>query len=298
MQRTGRAWLAPVLACAAMLAGCAPAAPPIVEGDARPAVWEAKLGETRLILFGSVHQLPPELDWFNGVIAREVESADRLFLEIAPAEAASAPALFEAIADDEPVSPLDRRIGLTAADRAGNLLAGIDEAEIDRTESWALALMIGNAIAADNGLSGEAGVESRLTAAFEQAGKPVAGLESARDQLTLFDALDPAVQDAMLARAISRSEGARERTRELIRAWARGDVAAITAAAANELSEFPTLESPLIGGRNRAWADRLTAHAQASGGTALVAVGAGHLAGESSLERLLAARGFTVRRIQ
>lgn len=298
MQRMRRAWLAPVLACAAMLAACAPAAPPIVEGQARPAVWEARLGETRLILFGSIHQLPAELDWFDSVLAREVASADRLYLEIAPEEAAGAPALFDAIADDEPVAPLDRRIGLTATDRALSLLPGIDEAAIDGTESWALALMIGNAIAANNGLSGDAGVESRLTTAFERSGKPVTGLETARDQLSLFDTLDPAVQNAMLVRAINRSEGARERTRDLIRAWARGDVAAIGVAAASELSEFPALETGLINGRNRVWADQLAAQAQTISGTAIVAVGAGHLAGDGSLDRLLAERGFTVRRIQ
>lgn len=281
-----------------MLGACSPPAPPIAEGEARPAVWEARLGETRLILFGSVHQLPPELRWFDGLIAREVQGADRLFLEISPAEAQAAPALFDASADDEAVAPLDRRIGLAAAERAAGILNGIDEAEIDRTESWALALMVGNAIAADNGLSGEAGVESRLTAAFQDAGKPVSGLESARDQLTLFDALDPALQDAMLARSITRSAGARERTRTLVRAWADGDVAGISAAAAEELAEFPTLEADLIGARNTAWAERLTAHARQSRGTAVVAVGAGHLAGEASLERLLQARGFRVRRLQ
>lgn len=298
MRAGRRAWVALAGACAAMLAACTPPAPPIIEGSATPAVWEARLGETRLVLFGSVHQLPPELDWFEGLIAREAAGADRLFLEIAPAEAESAPALFDRIADDEPVDPLDRRIGLSAAERAGVLLSGVDEAELDRTESWALALMIGNALAADNGLSGEAGVETRLTAAFVAAGKPVDGLERARDQLTLFDALDPALQDAMLARAISRSESARERTRQLVRAWASGNVSAIGSAAENELAELPALQATLIGGRNVAWADRLTAHARQASGTTLVAVGAGHLAGDASLERLLAERGFTVRRLQ
>lgn len=261
-------------------------------------MWEARLGESRLILLGSVHQLPPELDWFDDAIAREVSAADRLFLEISPAEARAAPALFDAAADDEPVETLDRRIGLAAADRVESMLVGVDESELDRTESWALALMIGNAIASDNGLSGAAGVESRLTAAFEQAGKPVGGLESARDQLMLFDGLDPALQDAMLTRAISRSDSARERTRNLINAWASGDLTAIGAAAANELAEYPTLEASLIGARNAAWADRLTQHARATRGTAIVAVGAGHLVGDVSLDRLLAERGFRVRRLR
>jgi uncharacterized protein len=293
-----RAQRALAAACAAMLAACAPPAPAIIEGKARPAVWEAQLGETRLILFGSVHQLPRDLEWFDGVVAREVAQADRLFLEISPDDAQAAPALFDAIADDESVAPLDRRIGLSAAERAETILSGVDAADINRTESWALALMIGNAVAANNGLSGEAGVESRLTAAFARAGRPVTGLESTRDQLMLFDALDPALQDAMLARAIARSEGARERTLALLRAWARGDVDAIGAAAASELAAFPVLEAQLIDGRNVAWADRLTAHAQSTRGTAIVAVGAGHLAGEASLDRLLAERGFTVRRLQ
>jgi hypothetical protein len=53
----------------------------------------------------------------------------------------------------------------------------------------------------------------------------------------------------------------------------------------------------LIGGRNAKWADAL-ARRMKRPGTVFVAVGAGHLAGPQSVQRMLEAKGYKARRLQ
>src|SRR3546814_12679904 len=62
---------------------------------------------------------------------------------------------------------------------------------------------------------------------FADAGKPIAGLETARSQLMLFETLDPKTQRALLTHAAERAGDAVAEVHVLADAWSRGDVAAL-----------------------------------------------------------------------
>lgn len=282
----------------ALLAACS-TAEPLIEGPARPALWVIEDDDTRIVILGSVHQLPPELDWQGGALAAESAAAQELILELAPADLAKAPDLFAATASDEPVAPLARRFGVGPADQIADLVkgAGLDQQDADETESWGLALTIGRIVSADMGLSSANGVETRLTAAFQANDRPITGLESTADQLTVFDALPEAAQNAMVSSGLRHAPQARARTRQLLAAWASGDETRLAAQAAQAMADTPFLIEPLVLARNRRWADALATR-MARPGRILVAVGAGHLVGEGSLIAELRARGFAARRLQ
>lgn len=290
--------LVPLLAAFLIIAGCTQAAP-LIEGPARPALWLVEDADTRIVILGSVHQLPPDLDWQGGLLASEIASAQELVLELAPAELAKAPALFEATSADEPVPSLERRFGAARAERVRDYAAdaGIDADDAEQMESWALALVIGRVITADAGLTPDNGVEARLTNAFAADRRPASGLETAAGQLAMFDTLPDAAQNAMLVSALRNAPQALERTRALLTAWASGDEAAIAASASEAMAETPALIEPVILARNRTWADALIAR-MARPGRVMVAVGAGHLVGEGSLITELRARGLVPRRLQ
>ena len=75
--------------------------------------------------------------------------------------------------------------------------------------------------------------------------------------------------------------------------WLRGDVADI----AEEMQAMPPeLFEALLTRRTHAWTGWLIDRLERPG-TVLFAVGAGHLAGRDSVQSMLEARGFTVRRI-
>ena len=83
----------------------------------------------------------------------------------------------------------------------------------------------------------------------------------------------------------------------MVSSWSRGDVKAIAISFNRDLSSSPELMNSLIKQRNANWSrwieDRMT-----KPGSVFVAVGAGHLAGPSSLISLLQRDGYKVRRIQ
>jgi uncharacterized protein YbaP (TraB family) len=285
------------LAGVMMVAGCS-APEPMVTGPVHPAMWQVSDGDTRIILLGSVHLLPPDLDWQDDRIRRAVAQSDELLLELAPSEVDQVPALFAATSHDEPVPPLATRVGRAAADQLIDALkaSGMAEDDAETTESWALTLLFSNIATADLGLSADNGVEAVLTRTFASAGKRVGGLETAHQQLTLFDDLPDTAQNAMLASSVNRAAQAPVTIRTTIRAWAAGDVATIERMASEDFARTPALAEPLVHARNRRWADQLAARMQRPG-TILVAVGTGHLVGDGALPALLAARGFTVQRL-
>lgn len=288
-------FLSPLILLAAVTA-CAPEAA-LPSGPARPALWVVHDADTRIVLVGSVHQLPADLDWVRGRLAQEVDLADELWLELAPEEAARAPALFAATANDERVAPLAGRISTQNADEIVARLRTIGIANPDLTESWALALTLGAAQADAVGLDNSNGVEATLTRRFTARSLTVRGLETAAQQLTLFDTLPPRVQDQLLTSTIDQANGSGARIAALLSAWAAGDVDRLAAIANDQLTAVPGLAEPLVHARNRAWADALAARMNQRGDI-MVAVGVGHLVGPRSLLDELRARGLRPMRLQ
>lgn len=297
MRRVRAAAVFVVAFIAAATGGCAPE--PLLSGPAHPPMWEARNGETRIIMIGSVHQLPAALDWQDDRVRQAMSDADQLWLELAPDDLDRVPALFRRMASDEQVPPLARRIGEARALQVENAASGIglSDDEANGMESWAMALIVGAQSANDAGLSRAHGVETVLARAFIRAGKPVRGLERPEDQLGAFDGLTPAAQDLMLGIAADSLADSRGRIGRLLSAWATGDVDELERLANAEVARVPGLADALVANRNIAWTRRI-ADAGGQAGNILIAVGSGHLVGESGLPAQLAARGYVVRRIQ
>jgi hypothetical protein len=277
-----------------LLAACGTAEPTI---EARPAMWLVADADTRIYLLGTMHALPRGTSWDGGKIADAIGTADELVMELAPAQLAAAGEEFRKLAPRAAPLAIEARLG-------GKALANyraIEESDSDfggdTLDDWAVMVLIGQRAARKADLSPAAGVETGLTERFSAAGKPIAGLETARAQLMLFETLDPPTQRALLTRA---AEGAKDAVAEvtaLTAAWSRGDVAALEAMINEDIDAVPMARRAIITDRNRrwsAWAKRRMAQP----GTVLMAVGAGHLVGADGVPAMLAAGGMTVTRVQ
>jgi uncharacterized protein len=255
--------------------------------------------DTRIVIMGSVHQLPPDIDWLRGRVAMEATGAEELLLELAPEELAKAPQLFTTLSRDERVAPLVVRFGADRAEQIADALlgAGIEREDADAIESWAVAILIGQVAANDSGLSGDHGVETRLIEDFERRNARIGGLESAAGQLAMFDTLPPAAQDHMAIAAITARPEARSRARTMVSAWARGDRAALEAVVAEAIAKTPEIAEPVIHARNRLWAASVAQRLEQPGDVMLV-VGAGHLVGPGSLIEELGKRDLRALRLQ
>ena len=120
-------------------------------------------------------------------------------------------------------------------------------------------------------------------------------LESHAVQFALFDGLAEDDQAVLLVESARDAGSATER--RLAEAWLSGDLALLERETQAGILADPELRQALLTSRNAAWAGRI-AGLLAAGRRPFVAVGTAHMLGDEGLPALLAARGYTVRRIE
>ncbi len=280
---------------AATLAACSATPAP-----AEPAIWKVADPDTTIYLFGTVHVLPPKINWRTPKLDDTLARADELVLEIADQDdKQQMAATFARLAISPGLPPLAQRLPEDRRAKLDALLAkaGLKPGQLDMLETWAAAVTLGSAVYAGMGMTVENGVERQLAAAFEKKGKDVAGLETTAQQLGYFDTLDEATQRALLTSIVDDSDKAAADFEQMIAAWSRGDVKAIAETFDSELRRSPELADVLLDRRNANWVGWLTQR-MAQPGTVMVAVGAGHLAGKGSVIERLEAAGLRVERVQ
>jgi uncharacterized protein YbaP (TraB family) len=268
-----------------------------------PAIWLLADEDTKIYLLGTVHVLPPGFAWRSPELDRIVREADELVVETyeAPGKDEHPDAHNEMMLPE--AKPILSRV---PAGRRAALKAAIAESKIplsyyDRMQTWAASMMLSMAqLLGSYGTedpSQAPGVEDVLEAVFRSDGKPISSVEDPAAVVRSLNALPADVQVSLLLDSIAPPEGmdagpAQEGDDDLL--WARGDVDGL---AASFMKDFPpALLGPLLRNRNQAWSVWLADRLQKPG-TLLFAVGAAHLAGEHSVQRLLASRGLTVTRI-
>ena len=288
------------LGIGAAAAACATSAPPATAAAPRPALWQVSDEDTTIYLFGTIHLLPKNSRWHTPALDRAIASSQGLYLETIIdeknphglmaelARVGFAPGL-PPIA--ERVDPAKRAL-LEEAIKT----SGLPRPYFDRMETWAAAFMLIGQQFRSIGLEGAEGVETVLRKSFESTGKPIGQLETNGEQLSFFDGLPEKAQRLLLEGALERPTDMRQQFDGMLRAWLNGDVEAI-GKTFNDSLDSPELMDALIRQRNANWS-RWIEQRMTAPGTILVAVGAGHLAGDDSVQELLQEKGVQVRRLQ
>lgn len=280
------------LTLALLLAGCDQTAPT----PARPALWRVSDADTTIWLIGTIHALPPKVQWQTPEVERAIDAADTLVLEVPPVAGDDAHAQFETLGRQrglpallDRVAPADRallRQGIAAASQSAD--------DLDGYKTWAAALVIGAGAGHVSRASANDGVEAVLTQRF--AGKTIGALESRAGQLHLFDRLPEASQRRLLLDAARDAIDPEKGYRTLLAAWIKGDAAKLSATL-DSVRQDPAIADALIDQRNRRWTRAIVGR-MARPGRVLVAVGAGHLVGRGSVIALLRDRGLKVERVE
>lgn len=278
------------LAGALALAGCG--APEREWPAPSPALWEVTGADgARGWLFGTIHALPDGVEWRTPALDEALTQAATLVVEVAAlGDRATAAEAFAAVSTSAGLPPLLQRVPPAERAKLADALdrAGLDESDLARTESWAAALLIANGARKGETANG-------VDRALLTRGLPVVALESHARQFAIFDRLAADDQAVLLAEA-AREAGSTTEER-LAEAWLTGDLATLEREANGGILADPELRQALLTARNAAWVERV-AGLLAEGRRPFVAVGAGHMLGDEGLPALLAARGYTVRRVQ
>lgn len=279
----------------ALLAACnkAPPQPP-----ARVALWEiSDTSGVRGWLFGTVHALPPGLQWRRPAIDKALADADRLVLEIGePLDAQVGSAALGRLAFTPGLPPPSARIAMKFRPdlaKAYKALSLSDDRFRDQ-ESWAVALQIAAIGGQKEGMEADSGVEPQLRKLM--AGRTIAGLETIDSQLGIFDHLPPREQQVLLEQVAVEVADEKNEDADMMQLWLRGDDLGIARESAKGFLADPGLHHALLTERNASWARQIDAMLKA-GARPFVAVGAAHVAGGDGLPRMLEARGWHVRRV-
>ena len=296
-----RNFLKRAFAFAGLVTATLAAAPAQAQQEAKPALWEVSDPDTTVYLFGTIHLLPQDYDWKTRTIDSAIAKADTLFVEtiVDPRNPQAIAAELARLGFSADLPPIANRIhpAKRAHLEAAIAKSGIPRPLFDKMETWAAAFTLLGVQFRELGLQGQHGVEETLRQAFATAGKPIGQLETNAQQLGFFDTLPQDAQRALLEGAIEPSAKMRGDFAGMLQSWVSGDVDAIGRTFNSSLAASPELRAALLVRRNANWSEWI-ANRMISPGTVLVAVGAGHLAGDQSVQRYLESRGYTVRRVQ
>ena len=266
----------------------------------RPALWRVADEDTTIYVFGTVHALPPDVDWYSGPVKTALDESSTLVTEVDMSP--------EALAE---IGPMVQKIAILpqgtslpdllneeqlATYEAAMTSLGIPPDAFDQLEPWFAALQMSNIALVKAGFKPQNGTETVLEATVgDTMGRDA--LETPQFQFSIFDDLPMDAQVDYLIETAAEIDTLGPMLDEMITEWSEGDVDALGKLMNEALEADPVLAERMLYARNANWAvwidDRLD-----EPGTIFMAVGAGHLAGNKRLQDLLAERGIQVVRVQ
>ena len=277
----------------------APVAAATATTDADPALWVVKDDDTTIYLFGTVHVLKPGLSWFDEAVKDAFDKSDEMMLEIVmPEDQAAVAKTMMPLAMDTTGKTIPSR--LTAdelkAYQAALVSVGVPANAFDSFEPWFPAMTLSVLPLTKLGYDPEQGAEKLLTKFAKADSKPVAGLETLEEQLGFFDKLPETQQVAFLNAVVKDIDKLGPMLDKMVGLWAKGDPDGLAVTMNESMAATPELAQILLYDRNARWADQIKTRMDKPG-TVFIAVGAGHLAGEKSVQDYLKDRGLTATRI-
>jgi hypothetical protein len=287
MNRFVRAFAA--LTCALLLAA-APA--PVAQRtattptQARPALWTVHGPKGTAYLLGSIHVLPPQMQWRTPRIDAALRAADVFVFEI-PMGDAQKTEIQEFIKQNGMLPPGTALPSLLTPEARKDYVAALDLTHVPPElltpmRPWLALLML------------DAGLDKQVYAfALKRGGATFRALETPEQQLRLLMPEDQSLEvqefDAGLKELLNETLS----VDDLIKAWAAGDVAKLNQLMNSGFKENPRAEKTLFEDRNRAWVGQLGSMLNQPH-VFFVTVGTGHLVGPKGVPALLRAEGYKV----
>ncbi|TNE67762.1 MAG: TraB/GumN family protein [Alphaproteobacteria bacterium] len=269
------------------------------EQAANPALWKLSDADSEIWLFGTVHVLNPSLRWRTAKIDAAFEAADTFYVEapIDDMDPAKMQPLIMKYGVNTTGTPLVDLIGEEATANtltAFKMLGMPPEAlpQFAALRPWLVGVTLQALQIQARGGDPESGVEKLLWAEAKAAGKTLGAFETIEQQLRIFGDL-PMEEEVLFYQ-----EGIRQFVEQpnlldsIIADWRVGDTDGLgDKIAASMGADQDVLYAKLITERNKDWALQIKA-LMAGSGKIFIAVGAGHLAGEGSVQDHLAALGL------
>jgi uncharacterized protein YbaP (TraB family) len=274
--------------CFWLLAGVAAAQPP---------VWVVHGSHATIVLFGSVHILPPGLPWEPPALKRALAAADDLWFEIPLDDASNLTATRLAARQglQDPGESLSGQLSLASRERLNRVAqsCGVSVEGLDRLRPWLAEITLSLAVYRQAGAVEEDGVERRITG-LVPASVPRRAFETTEQQIGFLSNAPLSDQIASLEETLDELNEGPASYERVVTVWMAGDAPGIVREALDPMiKSSPGVYRSLVVARNQRWVDQILDRLQ-GGGEAVMVVGVGHLVGPDSVPALLRARGVSV----
>jgi uncharacterized protein len=258
-------------------------------------LWEIHGKHNTVYLLGSIHTLratdyplaSPVLDAYRG--------SNSLVMEIDLNELDSADVQSEMLASATLTGgkSLHDIMGAARYAHAQTLAqeAGLDLAVFDQFAPWFVAEAISQMQLMQLGFDPSSGVEMYFLGRARTDGKSITGLETAHDQLALFESMPMETQANYLISSLEQAHDLPKDVNDMVRAWQRGDMGWFETEMKSDLGRDPAVYQSLLVARNRKWITRIERLLD-DDENHLVIVGTAHLVGRDSVIDLLKKDGI------
>jgi uncharacterized protein YbaP (TraB family) len=299
--------LSPVLLAAALcLPQAAASADPCAhEVQAHPALWTVHGPKGTAYMLGSVHILPPCINWKTREIMAAMKRADVFVFEIPldhrQQDTVEAQAIQRAFMDHNGMLPPGQSLrALLPANMTAKYDIALDKLQlapnyVDRLKPWLVSTIFETAQFVRSEARAENGIDVRVYAMADDMHKKTRGFETLEDQLAVVTHQEERVGLSALAQEISETmdDVQGKMMDELVSDWVRGDVAAMGRINNAAFDKDPALKKAMLDDRNARWVGELKKMLEQDQ-VYFITVGTAHLIGPGGVPALMRAAGYAV----
>lgn len=269
---------------------------------AAPALWRIADTDNAVWLFGSVHMLPPDLEWRTELFDKVIEKSELVYFETTmdPATIESVARITTDFGFYAPGTSLADHVDDPQFEQIDAVLQpfGLSASAMSRVQPWFMAFMIDGIAAVGASFNPAFGVETILQA--EVPTDLQFSLESGEAVMQGIATQPIDIQVDFLVSTLenySSSGVVSDMFRDLVDTWADGDQAKLEELVSVSLPPDGEMTRILLADRNQSWVEPIVQLIEGSS-DAIVIAGAAHFVGDMGVLSLLEDRGYSVERIQ
>jgi hypothetical protein len=291
--RRSNAWKRSVAGLAALALALGLAGPVL----AKPPIWVVHGPRGVVVLFGSIHLLPPGLDWRPPALDDAVGKARELWFELPiTADTSNQASALSLVRGRLPQgSTLISMLTPAQADKLQRVALKVhcSPEALAQMQPWLAEVTLAVAEDALSGASAFNGVEDQIQA-ITPINTPRRAFETPKQQIGFLAGAPREDQVASLNWTLHEIEDDPSTYDRVVQEWMTSDIPALQRDAIDPLKRVsPTLYERLLAERNRRWSAILSARLRQPG-LVVVVVGVGHMVGQDGLPSLLRAKGYRV----
>lgn len=264
---------------------------------ALPPLWVVRDADSELVLFGSVHVLPSDLEWQSPALGAALGRADDVWFEL-PIDPRTQSRVAQ-LALEKGLLPkgvsLSHKLSDVARERLGRVAvrAGLRPEQLEPFRPWLAEASLSVADFQRQGARATAGVEQVIAA---ELGPDIErrAFETPEQQIDFMANVSEADQIASLEEALRRMDEEPDTYEALLASWMAADLLALERQALLPIkAQTPRLYKTLIRERNLRWVEEIKQRMAGRGRTVMI-VGVGHLLGKDGVPERLRRLGYRV----